>query len=428
LRACVMSYTPETVGKICGLRKDLIIQAAELFGKTQKSYIAWQYASAFRGDDALAVMSVSNLAMLSGNLGKRGCGLNMLSYVCNEQGCLDMGVAPVLLPGRRELSDFQAGIRIQRTWNKILKEEKGSYAKDWVTGLQKGQIRLLYLCGDEDEAWTQTLCDVTALDPEVFLVVQASRWSEWAKRADVVLPATSFGEEDGTYTNMERKVQRVRKALSVKGDARPGWQIINGLMNRMGYASVYESAEAVLQEIGMVASGYEEISWERLAGEPAGIYATPVKEIHKEGRTLLGNLKKREGHFAVMRGCEWQTSAGNDSQEYPIMLMSYPVNYYYRKIDMFSLGRGVFHNNQVGWMELNGDDARRLGIIHGEEVLVKHAKGSFFCFVRLVDSLPTGIAWMPKEYDKNFDCWETMETEYVLPEYKQARIRIEKRI
>ncbi|MCJ7833294.1 MAG: molybdopterin-dependent oxidoreductase, partial [Deltaproteobacteria bacterium] len=246
LKASVSDFTPSYVSNITGISEDDLFRAARMYA-SDRAAIYYALGITRNGQGTDNVKALANLAMLCGNIGFPGGGINPLKGKNNLQGVSDMGVLPDIFPGYQNISDTGTVAKMEKAWGvKGLSDKPGLSWMEIIEGAKNKNIRGLYLIGETpvvSDSDTQHLTQ--ALKTVDFLVVQDLFLTEAAQLADVVLPAVSFAEKEGTFTNTERRVQRVRQAIAPLGEAKPDWWIISELSTRMGLPMRYENPEAV---------------------------------------------------------------------------------------------------------------------------------------------------------------------------------------
>ena len=261
LAAGSKAFTPEHVAELCGIDAEEIRKAARIYAAAQKASIFYtETAQSPLG--AAGLMNAGNLALITGNIGKPGCGVNALRSQSNGQGSSDMGIAPDAFTDFQKVSDSEAYKKFSEAWGVKLNQNPGLNLCDAIDAVLDGKIKALYVVG-EDPMAQDPANDKTkeALEKCGFLIVQDISLTETAKHADVVLPAVCYAEKDGTFTSIERRVQRIRKAVNGPGTAKTDWEIISLLMQKFGYDSKLRSAEDIFEEIRRVTPSYAGITY-----------------------------------------------------------------------------------------------------------------------------------------------------------------------
>ena len=282
-----------------------------MFGSAKRASIVYCLGVTEHSTGTDGVMALSNIAMITGNLGKAGGGMNPLRGQNNVQGACDMGASPDDLPGYQKVWDDKLRAKFEETWGVSIKPEHGTKATECFPAMIEGRIRGLYLFG-EDPMRTDpdTHHVIKALDALDFLVVQDLFLTETAKRADVVLPGCSYAEKEGTFTNTERRVQRVRKAVDVVPGARPDTEVFTEVMNRMGYTQRSTVPAQIMDEIASLTPSFGGISHARLDSVEVGgrglQWPCPTSEHPGTPVLHVGQFSRGVGSFSVP---EYQPSA-----------------------------------------------------------------------------------------------------------------------
>ncbi|MBN1277449.1 MAG: molybdopterin-dependent oxidoreductase [Deltaproteobacteria bacterium] len=266
LKKKIVKYTPEYAESVTGISRDQLFDAARRFAKAKAPSIIYAAGITRQAGGISCVKSLVNLAMLCGNPGESAGGLNPLAGQSNCQGAFDMGCMPDYFSGYQKVADESVRKEMEKLWgSKSLSANPGMRAAEMLEKAQTGQLKALFLAGEilngPDDKTKAVIDNSNKLE---LLVVQDIFLSENASLADVVLPAASFAEKDGTFTNMERSVQRVRKSIDPRGDARAAWEVFCELSSLIGYPMNYENAEAVMKEIANVTPFYRGINYKRI--------------------------------------------------------------------------------------------------------------------------------------------------------------------
>ena len=257
LKEIVKDYTPEKVGEICHIDPDDLREAARMYAKADKAPIIYCLGVTEHSTGTEGVMSMSNMALMVGKLGKPGCGVNPLRGQNNVQGACDMGAQPKDFPGYQKVENPQVLEKFEKAWGVKLNPHNGLHATEVFPAAIEGKVKGLYIYG-EDPVVTDpdTGHIIKALESLDFFVIQELFMTETAQYADVILPGVSYAEKEGTFTNTERRVQRVRKAVDIGGEARLDTDIIIDLMNRMGYPQPYLTSAEIMDEIASLTPSY----------------------------------------------------------------------------------------------------------------------------------------------------------------------------
>ena len=429
LRACVKAYTPEEGERITGVPKELIIRAARLYASTHKSYIAYAMGITQHLNGTNNVMSMSNLALVTGNLGGKGNGVNPLRGQNNVQGACDMGALPTDYPAYQKVFDPAVREKFEKAWGVPLNPEKGLTVTQTIPAILEDKVKVLMVMGENPMVSDPDTHHVEMALEKAFVVVQDLFMTETAERADVVLPSTCFAEKDGTFSNTERRVQMVRAAVSKKGESKNDWEIIMDLMNRLGYPCHYDCAEDIFNEMRTVTPSYAGITYEKIARDGKGIHWPCPTEDHPGTPILHTNGPIRKGGIGLLKAMEWAASPETENEEYPITLMTCRILYHYHTRTMTDRTLGIHYTAPRNYVELNADDAMSMKLSGGDWVKITSPRGSVFCEVHVVDTLAPGTAWMPFHYSHGANVLtdaHNLDPISKIPGYKQVGVRIEK--
>ncbi len=392
VKEVLKKYTPEYVEKITGVPRDKIIEAAKIIGAEEK--VAFFYAMGITQHimGTENVMAMANLAMLTGNIGKPGTGLNPLRGQANVQGSCDMGGLYNYYPGYQWVDVEENRKKFAEAWGcDSLSMELGLPATGMVDAAVNGKLKALYVMGenpllsDPDIGHTEK-----AFENLDFLVVQDIFMTETAAVADVVLPATSFAEKDGTFTNTERRVQLLRKVIEPIGNSRVDWEIIADLSTRMGRPMSYQSTAEIMDEIASVTPQYGGISHKRI--ENLGIQ-WPCPNPDHPGTPYLhkGKFTRGKGFFSPV---DYHPPAELPNKEYPFLLTTGRMLSHYHTGTMTRRSTGLNEICPEGFIELHPGDAKRLGIAEDEKIRVSSRRGTITVKARLTRKVPREVVYM----------------------------------
>ena len=365
LRAAVEKYTPEFVERITGVAPDDLIEAARIYARADTATILYTLGITQHTSGTDNVKSLANLAMLTGNIGKPSSGVNPLRGQNNVQGSCDMGALPNVYPGYQKVDDPEAQAKFEAAWEAQLSDSVGLTLVEMTDGAFAGDIRAMYVMGENPVMSDADANHVTeALRRVDFLLVQDIFLTETAELADVVLPASSFAEKDGTVTNTERRVQRMHEALAPLEGTLPDWRIVCELSSRMGYAMDYESPDDILNEVADLAPNYGGIRPHRL-GSVGLQWPCPDEEHPGTPYLHKGEFARGLGKF---HGIEFRPPHEPVDDEYPLVLTTGRNLYHYDTI-MTRKSPGLDTLCPEATLEINPADALRLNL--GEEDYAK---------------------------------------------------------
>ncbi len=431
LAATVRDCTPEQVERVCGIDHHDLIAAARMYGKAKSAAIVYCLGVTEHSTGTDGVMALSNIAMVTGNLGRPGGGVNPLRGQNNVQGACDMGAGPDDFPGYQKVTDPEAVRRFERAWGTELPHERGVKATECFPAMIEHEIKGLFLFG-EDPVRTDpdTHHVIRALESLDFLVVDDLFLTETARYADVVLPGRSYAEKEGTFTNTERRVQRVRKAADGPDGAWLDTDIFAEVMNRMGYEQPRLTASQIMDEIASLVPTYGGISHRRLDGaEVAGRglqWPCPSEEHPGTPILHMSGFAQGLGAFSTP---EYQPSAELPDKEYPLALMTGRVLYQYNACAMTARTAGANEIVSRSFIEMNDRDARLMGIVEGDRVCVSSRRGKIETTARVSGKTNPGHTWMPFHFQDGNSNWLTnaaLDRVSKAPEYKVCAVRVEK--
>ena len=421
------NYPLERVVKISGVKPELIIAAARMYATNTPSTILYAMGLCEHSHGTDNVIATGNLSMLTGNAGKAGGGVNPLRGQNNVQGACDMGALPDVFPGYQKVNDSAARHKFEEGWGVNLSADLGMKLTEMLPAALEGKIKALYIMG-ENPVLTDPDANhvIEALKSLDFFVFQDIFLNETAELADVVLPASSFAEKEGTFTNTERRVQRVRTAVAAPGMAKPDWWITSEIARRMGVPGFeYESAEQVFDEMAGLTPSYGGLSYERL--DKCGLQ-WPCPTSEHPGTPILHTrtFSRGKGYFVPL---EYREPVQSLSEEYPLLLMTGRRLYHYhatmtRKVN----GLNVLMSEELA--EINPSDASKADIVDGEMVRVKSAQGEVKVRARVTDKVPEGMVAMAFHFA---ECPtnqlisakpETLDPVTRTPAYKTCPVRI----
>ena len=416
----------EEAAEVCGVEADLIRRAAELYARGEPSAIFYAMGITEHTCGTENVLNVANLAMLCGQIGKPSSGINPLRGQSNVQGACDMGAMPKKLPGYQNWDDKAARTKYGEAWGVELPTEPGGVVTDFMENAGNGILRGLYIMG-EDPVMSEPHASKVAEDLQKLdlLVCQEIFMSETAKLADVILPATCWAEKEGTFTNSERRVQRVRKAVSPPGEARADWQIICDVAAAMGYEMSYSHPQEIWDEMRSLTPSMAGITYERIEG--VGVQ-WPCPTAEHPGTKFL-----HEGRFARGKGLftpiQYRPPAEEPDDEYPFLLSTGITVYNYNTGNTSRKTDAVDQKEPECFVELHGSDAAHLGIDDGDMARVTTRRGEVVVRARVAEKVRPGGVWMPYHFAEapaNLLTNDAFDTVTKTGEYKCCAARVEK--
>lgn len=422
-------FTLDFVEEISGVPADDIVDAARMFATTKPASIFYAMGITQHTHGTDNVMAVANLALLTGSIGKPSTGVNPLRGQNNVQGACDMGALPNVYPGYQRVADPSVQFKFEQAWGTQLSPEIGLTHTEIFDAIDADEIRALYLVGENPLLTEANANHVQAsLEKLDFLVVQDLFLSETAQYADVILPAASYAEKEGTFTNTERRVQRVRQAIQPIGDSRPDWWITTQLGQRMSPTGFnFESPVEIMTEINQVTPSYGGITYDRL--ENGGLQ-WPCPTADHPGTKFL-----HQGRFARKNGKGWfvplgyKASAESPDEEYPLLLTTDRSLYHYHSATMTRRVEGLEILDSEELLKINQIDADRFGLDDGEMVKVTSRRGQISVRTQVTEVCPPGLVSMSfhfRESPTNQLTNAALDPIAKIPETKVAAVRVEK--
>jgi formate dehydrogenase major subunit len=425
LQKVLEKYTPEYVEKISGVPAEDLKKAARLYAGANKAAILYAMGITQHISGTDNVKSVANLAMLCGNVGIEGGGVNPLRGQNNVQGACDMGALPNVFPAYQAVNNDELRQKFEKAWNAKLDGKVGLTIMEIMDGALSKKIRGLYIMGENPMLSDPDLSHVEhALQTLDILVVQDIFMTETAKYADVVLPSACFVEKEGTFTNTERRVQRIRKVLDVPGHAKADWEIIAALSDRMGYPMEYKNAEEIMEEIRTVTPSYGGITYERL--EKQGLQ-WPCPNLDHPGTRVLHKDRFTRG-LGLFHAIDYIAPNEQPDEDFPMILSTGRVLYHYHTGTMTRLSAGSTERYPESLVEINPADATRLKIKDGQMVKVATRRGAVKVKAQVTERAAEGSVFM------NFHFHEVPVNQLTnpaldpigkIPEYKVCAVRVE---
>ena len=425
VRKAVEPYTPQMAEKITGVPADDIIRAARIYAQAPAASIVYSMGITQHTTGTDNVLSLANLAMLTGNLGKPGAGVNPLRGQNNVQGACDMGSLPNGYPGYQkvDIPDLQA--KFEKAWSATLSPTPGLTVVEMMNAAADGSLKAIYLMGENpmlsDPDITHVEQGLKNLD---FLVVQDIFLTETAQLADVVLPATAFAEKDGTFTNTERRVQLLHAGLKAPGESRVDWDITTEIARRMGYQMSYDNVAQIQDEIASLTPIYGGITYDRLATQAL---QWPCPDADHPGTPYLHKDRFTRG-LGKFHPVEFIPARELPDQDYPFLLSTGRILEHFHTGSMTRRSNVLDELVSVGSIELNPADADRLGVTDGQMVRVASRRGQIEIAAHLTDRVsPTTLflAFHYREAPANRLTIAALDPVAKIPEFKVCAVSIQ---
>jgi formate dehydrogenase major subunit len=429
LAATVADYPPERAEQITGVPADVIRRVARAWGEADAGIIFWGMGISQHTTGTDNARCLIAMCAITGNVGRTGSGLHPLRGQNNVQGASDMGLIPMFYPDYKKADDPDIRARFERAWDTTdLDPKRGLTVTEIIGSALKGGVRGMYMLGENpflsDPNINKVRKALAALD---FLVVQDIFLTETAEFADVILPASSYLEKDGTYTNTDRRVQLGRKVLDPPGQARVDWEVVQDIANRVGLGWNYTSARDVFEEIVSVMASYTNLSYDNL-GLTGKLYPNPDPE-HSDGTVVMfGEKFNTDDGLAHLVPAEWLPAKELPSEEYPFVLNTGRLLEHWHTGSMTRRSYALDAISPVAEVYLHPADAAGLGIADGEMTRVSSRRGTIVLAVRVSHREQRGNCFIPfhfREAAANLLTTDAIDPVGKIPEFKFCAVRIE---
>lgn len=418
-------FTPEYVAKITGLLPEQIIEAARRYAQADKAMIVYAMGITQHSHGVDNVRAISNLALLTGNLGRPGTGINPLRGQNNVQGACDMGALPDVYSGYQRVADPAAREKFSNSWGRKLPTTPGLMSTHALETAAAGNVRGMLILGENP-----LLSDAnqglvrTALETLDFLAVIDIFPTETAQLADVVLPAACYAEKDGTFTSTERRVQQGRKAVEPPGEAKADWQILCDLLRRRGLPADYTGPAEIMAEIAALTPSYAGINYQRLQGN--GLQ-WPCPDSDHPGTPILhlGKCTRGKGHFSPV---DYRPPKELPDEHFPLLLNTGRTGFHWHTGSMTRRSHLLDREEKSAFAEINPTDAAKHQLTERQPVRISSRRGSILCTARLTDKVPPGQIFIPFHFAEgaaNALTNNALDPESGIPEFKVCAVRIE---
>ncbi len=426
LEKIVAKYSPEVAERISGVPASLIRQAALLYAQAERASTLYAMGITQHSTGTDNVLAIASLAMMTGNIGRPGAGVNPLRGHNNVQGSCDMGALPNVYSGYQSVTVPEIREKFERHWGRSLPSGKGLTVVEMMNAALEGKVRGMFIMGENPMLSDPDINHVQkSLESLEFLVVQDLFVTETGRLADVILPGCSFAEKDGTFTNTERRVQRVRQAIRPVGESKPDWQILCEISERMGYEMNYNHPSEIMEEIAALTPIYGGTSYSRL--ERNGLQ-WPCPSPDHPGTPILHTEKFTRG-LGKFYPVDYQPAQEEPDQEYPFLLTTGRQLLHFHTGTLTRRSQGLNRLLPMGSVEMNQEDATRLDLHPGDRVRLISRRGEIETPVLITEKSPPGVVFM------SFHFWEAAVNKLTnpaldpvakIPEYKVCAVRVEK--
>ncbi len=426
LKAVVEKYTPEKVAEITDVPADMVREIARTYAKNKPGAIIYAMGITQHTTGVDNVKSVANLAMLCGNLGVAGGGVNPLRGQNNVQGACDMGGLPNVYPGYQVVTSQDVQKKFREAWGKAAPLTVGLTVTEMVSLAEQGKVRALYVMAENPMLSDPDINHVRhCLEKTEFLIVQDIFLTETAELAHVVLPGVTFAEKDGTFTNTERRVQRVRKAIEPVGEARQDWEIVCQIAQRMGAKGFeFSSPQQIMEEASRVTPSYGGITYERL--EKLGSLQWPCPNADHPGTPYLHKDKFARG-LGKFFALEYKDAAELPDEEFPLILTTGRIMFHFHTGSMTRRSRKLESEVSEAYVEISPADAARIGLNGHRRVRVTSRRGEIEVAVRVTEGIKPGVVFIPFHFAEaaaNKLTNSAIDPVAKIPEYKVCAVKI----
>jgi predicted molibdopterin-dependent oxidoreductase YjgC len=429
VRDVVERYSPEEAEKMTGVPAEDIVATAREYAREKHAAIFYTLGITEHACAVDNIWSLSNLVLMTGHLGYESTGLNALRGQNNVQGLNDAGANPAYLPGYQPADDPEIREKFLEAWGVEVPEKPGYRLDQMMSGLHDGRIKALYLVGENPAQTEPNAHHVEeGLAGLEFMVAQDLFLNDTTRKfANVVFPASSFAEKDGTFTNTERRVNRVRKAVPCPGSAREDWQIVLDFAKALGADwPEYRSAEDAWNEFADLAPLWSGIRYDRI--EEVGLQWPCSTPDDPGAQYLHSPHPARPNGKGKFYPVEFQPPIEQPDSEYPFVLSTGRTLYHYNSATMTMREKGVTQKQEDPFVEIHPEDAIALGVENGDWVRLVSRRGELEARASLTERVYPGLVWMALHFAQAKVNWLTHDVGDPLigtPEYKTSAVRVE---
>jgi predicted molibdopterin-dependent oxidoreductase YjgC len=438
-KATVMQYPPDKVSEITNIPVEQLYEAAEIIGVNKPTAVMWAMGITQHIVGVRNVMDLGNLQMLLGNMGKPGGGVNPLRGQNNVQGACDMGGLPNVYTAYQAVTNDEVHNKFEKAWGATSETKVGMTVTEMMPGILDGRTHSLYILGEDPVMSDPDTKHIRhCLEQIDFLLLQEIFPSETSVYADVLLPGVTFAEKTGTFTNTERRVQMVRQAIPTQGDARNDWWIISQIAKRILAGTServrpdapysgwhYADQSAIMSEINAVTPSYGGITHARLeAGERL---QWPCPTLDHPGTPILHSKQftRGKGKFTLI---DHVSPAERPDDDYPILLSTGRVLYHWHGGQMSRRAKGLMEVYGEALIEMNPNDAEKLGLNEKSFVRVTSRRGAIEAQAWITDRVPPGMVYANFHFPNasaNELTHATLDPVAKIPEYKITAVKVE---
>ncbi|PRQ10154.1 Formate dehydrogenase H [Enhygromyxa salina] len=427
VREATLTTTPEWAEQITHVPADMIRETARAYATTRKAGIYYTLGITEHTHGTDNVYCLANLVLMTGHLGIRSAGMNPLRGQNNVQGANDAGASPIFYPGYQRVDDPAAQAKFEQAWGVPLSPDDGMNLNVMMKAMAKGMVKGMYVMGEDILLSEPNASNIEqGLNNIEFLVVQDIFLNETTRFADVVLPAACFAEKDGVFTNSDRRVQRVRKAVDAPGQARADWEILCDVARACGYPMPhYANAGEVYAEMAGLVDQFGGISHERIDRD--GGLQWPCPDPEHPGTVTLhadGPIKGK----APFQATFYRPSEELPDNEYPLLLSTGRTLYHYNAATQTRRSSGAVARQPENFIEMHRKDAKKRGFVDGQMVKVSSRRGEILARVNVSPRMRLGCVWMPLHFGESNINYLTNDAGDPITgtaEYKVCAVRVE---
>jgi formate dehydrogenase major subunit len=400
-KAIVSKYTPEYAEKATGVPAQTIRDAMRIYAAAPSAFILYGMGVTHYGQAVDVVKGLSGLALLTGNFGRHGVGIGPVRGQNNVQGACDHGALPNVFPGYQPITNPDIRAKFEKAWGVAqLPSKVGTMITEVPHLVKEGKLKAYYIFGED---LVQTDPDAAgvreALKNLEFVIVQDIFMNKTALHADVIFPATSWGEHEGTYSTADRGFQRFHKAIEPKGDVKPDWEIISMMATAMGYPMKYHNTQEIWDEMRALCPVFAGVTYERL--EKLGTLQWPCPTEEHPGTPYLyqGNRFNTPSGKGQLFATEWREPLEQPDSQYPLVLSTVrEVGHYSARTMTGNCAALQVLADEPGYLQIHDDDAGKLGIQDQELVWVSSRRGKVISRASVTDRVNKGAVYMTYQW------------------------------
>lgn len=427
----VKKYTPEYAQAITGIEPDLVEAAMKIYTHSKNSFILWGMGVTQFGQAVDVVKGLGSLCLLTGQIGKPSSGVGPVRGQNNVQGACDMGALPNVYPGYQAVTDAANRKKFAKAWGvETLPDKIGFTITEVPHAVAAGKLKAFYIIGEDPVQSDPDSGGLKkALNDLEFVIVQDIFMNKTALYADVILPATSWGEHGGVFSGADRRFQRFRKAVDAKGDVKDDWVIIGELAKRLGYELTYKNTEAIWNEMISLCPSYAGATYEKM--ERQGSVQWPCRTPEDPGTDYLfkGNIFQTTSKKGIFFATEWRAPAEVPDEQYPIVLCTVREVGHYSSRTMTGNCWGLSQlADEPGYVQISVEDAARLDIEDEQLMRVTSRRGSVISRARVSDRVKAGAVYMTYQWwigACNELTIDNLDPISKTPEYKYCAVKLE---